>query len=122
MAILTEIYIKQDTLETLLNTIKAKNQKGVGITVSINDDTKEFTLDDGRILQQNTSAFVSQSKEDRDAEKQKFYVGNGRKVWDNGTIPKSLKVFKESGQQAAQYDSTYGMAEAAQEIDDDLPF
>ncbi len=37
MANLSEIFLKQETLETLLNTVKAKGLKGVSITISQND-------------------------------------------------------------------------------------
>jgi hypothetical protein len=42
MANLSEIFLKQETLETLLNTVKAKGLKGVSITISQNDDLKRM--------------------------------------------------------------------------------
>jgi hypothetical protein len=30
--------------------------------------------------------FVSQTKEDRDAKKKKYYLGNGKVFWSNGTV------------------------------------
>lgn len=80
MASLTNIYIKKETLETLLKTLETKNEKGVSITVSLNDDENQYN--------QNAYAFISQSKEDRDAKKDKYYVGNGRTFWTDGKCTK----------------------------------
>ena len=66
MANLSEIFLKQETLETLLNTVKAKGLKGVSITISQNDTANEWG--------QNVNSYVSQSKEDREAKKPKFYT------------------------------------------------
>lgn len=81
MAALADIYIKKETLETLLKTIQAKQEKGVAITISLNDETNSYG--------QNVSSFVSQSKEDREAQKKKFYVGNGKVFWHNDKITKA---------------------------------
>lgn len=115
MAILSEIYFKKETLETLVKTLTAKGENGVSITVALNDEAKEFTLDSGKVLQQNASAFVSQSKEDKDAGKKAFYVANGRKVWDNGNMPPSLKYYKEET-------SARSPTETGADVTDDLPF
>lgn len=81
MAALLDIYFKEEVLETLLATVKAKKDKGVAITVSVNDESNEWG--------QNVSAFVSQSKEDREAKKKKYYVANGKVLWHNDTILKA---------------------------------
>lgn len=78
MSALLDIYIKADVLETLVNTLKAKQEKGISLTISVQDDLNQYN--------QNTSAFVSQSKDDREAKKPKYYVGNGKVFWTNGTI------------------------------------
>lgn len=78
MSALADIYLKKETLRTLLDTLEKKNEKGISITISIQDDANEW--------EQNLSGFVSQSKEDREAKKRKFYVGNGRVFWTDGTI------------------------------------
>lgn len=83
MAALGDVYIKTETLETILKTLKKKDEKGIAITVSINDESNQWG--------QNVSAYVSQSKDDREAKKEKFYVGNGRVFWENGTIKKAVK-------------------------------
>lgn len=86
MSALADIYIKKETLQTILSVLEkggGNEGKGVSITVSINDESNQYG--------QNVSSFISQSKEERDAGKQKFYIGNGRVFWENGTIKKGVK-------------------------------
>ena len=90
MASLNNLYIKLDTLETLVKTLKAKNQSGVQLTISVNDEANQYG--------QNISAYVSQSKEESDAKKQKFYVGNGNTFWAKG----ETKVFKKESKPQQQ--------------------
>ena len=78
MASLSNIYIKTETLETLLNVVKQKGEKGISIDISISDETNQWG--------QNVSAWVSQTKEQREAKKDRFYVANGKCVWNNGKI------------------------------------
>jgi len=75
MAQLTDLYIKLDTLKTLVSTLEKKGEKGISFTISINDEVNNYG--------QNVSATVSQSKEDREAKNPKFYLGNGRTFWSN---------------------------------------
>lgn len=96
MSSLSDLYIKKETLETMLKVLNQKGEKGISITASINDESNQYG--------QNISVYVSQSKEDRDAGKQKFYVGNGRVFWTDGKIIKGEK--KEEGQQSANTSST----------------
>ena len=49
----------------------------VNLTMSVNDDTR---------FGNNTGVFVSQTQEEREAKKQKTYLGNGKVVWNNGII------------------------------------
>ena len=82
MASLSEIYVKKSTLEMMLKALNAKLGKegeGVKITISLSDQTNKFG--------QNVSAYVSQTKEQRDAETPKFYVGNGKTFWSKGETP-----------------------------------
>jgi len=83
MSSLSNIYIKVETLETLLKTVKAKNEKGINIDISISDDSNQFD--------QNVSTYVSQSKEEREDKKPRFYVGNGRCFWTDGKIEVAKK-------------------------------
>lgn len=78
MSALGDIYFKKETLQTLVDVLNKKGENGISITVSINDESNEWG--------QNISAFVSQSKEDREAKKKKFYTGNGRVFWNDGKI------------------------------------
>ena len=86
MASLSTLYIKKDTLETLINVLKLKNQPGVELTISISDELNQH--------EQNLASFVSQSKEDREAKKPRFYVGNGKVFWTDGII-KVMKPEKD---------------------------
>lgn len=83
MASLNGIYVKLETLETLINVLKKKNEKGISIDIAINDETNDYG--------QNVSSYVSQSKEDRDAKKPRFYVGNGKTFWTDGKISVAAK-------------------------------
>lgn len=104
MASLSNIYIKEETLETLLNTIRKKGEKGVSIDISINDETNQWG--------QNVAAWVSQTKEQREAKKDRFYVGNGKCVWTDSKI--SIARKKEEVSQSADVPT--------QEANDDIPF
>ena len=82
MASLSEIYLKKSTLETIIKALNAKQGKdaeGVKLTISLSDQTNNYG--------QNVSAYVSQTKEQRDADTPKFYVGNGKTFWSKGETP-----------------------------------
>lgn len=82
MASLSEIYLKKSTLETILKALNSKQGKdaeGVKLTISLSDQASKFG--------QNVSAYVSQTKEQRDADTPKFYVGNGKTFWSKGETP-----------------------------------
>lgn len=83
MSSLSEIYIKKETLQTLLDVVTKKGEKGVSITISTSDESNQWG--------QNVSAYVSQTKEQREAKKPRFYVGNGSVFWTDGTISKGVK-------------------------------
>ena len=55
-----------------------KGKKGVyyNFIISVNDETNQFG--------QNVSAFDSQTPEEREAKKQKNYIGNGKVIWTDG--------------------------------------
>lgn len=94
MSSLSEIYIKKETLETLLKTVNTKGEKGVSLTISIGDETNQYG--------QNLSGFVSQTKEQREAKKDKFYVGNGKVFWTDGKITKAEAKQQDQGQSTQQ--------------------
>jgi hypothetical protein len=78
MSSLSNIYIKLDTLKTMVKALETKNKPGVEITISVSDEANKFS--------QNVSGFVAQTKEEREAKKPKFYVGNGNTFWTDGKI------------------------------------
>lgn len=83
MAVIADTYIKKETLETILKVLETKGEKGISITISLNDETKHHELKDGRVISNNVWAYVTQSKEDREAKKDRFTVGNGKVRWMN---------------------------------------
>lgn len=103
MASLSEIWIKKETVELLYKAFQKNTEiNGIGITISLNDESNEWG--------QNVSAYLSQTKEEREEKKKKFYVGNGKTFWTDGKI--TLGAKKED------------KVEVAEVIDDkdDLPF
>ena len=94
MANLSEIFLKQETLETLLSTVKAKGLKGVSLTISMNDEANDYG--------QNVQSYVSQTKEDREAKKPKFWTGSGKVFWSDGK-PAMVAEKKQAHQSKAEY-------------------
>lgn len=93
MSTLLDLYIKENTLQTLLDTVRKKGEKGIALTVSVSDESNEYG--------QNVSAYVSQSKEQREEKKPRFYAGNGKVFWTDGKI---VKADKKSDPVSAQED------------------
>lgn len=104
MSALLDIYVKEETLETLLKTIRAKKEKGISLTISIFDESNNYG--------QNVTGYVSQSKEQREAGKEKFYVGNG-KVF---SIKDGIKLAKKKDSTTSQSNTS------TTKETDDLPF
>ena len=107
MASLSEIYVKKSTLETMLKALNAKQGKeseGVKITISLSDQPGKYG--------QNVSAYVSQTKEQRDAKTPLFYVGNGKTFWSKGETPVPQREQPTQAQQPV----------TSANDDDDLPF
>lgn len=84
MAVLSSVYITTEKLKELLSILNQKQAKGVDLTISIANEQNSYG--------QNLSVFVSQAKEDRDAGKKKYYIGNGKVFWTDGTIKVAEKV------------------------------
>tara|TARA_R100001086_G_scaffold234223_1_gene156342 strand:+ start:7949 stop:8245 length:297 start_codon:yes stop_codon:yes gene_type:complete len=55
-----------------------QGKKGVyyNFTISVNDETNQFG--------KNVALFDSQTVEEREAKKDRHYIGNGKVVWTNG--------------------------------------
>lgn len=83
MSALLDLYLNEKTLETLLSVVRQKGEKGVSLTVSISDESNQYG--------QNVSAYVSQTKEQREAKMNKFYTGNGKVFWTDGKIQVAAK-------------------------------
>jgi hypothetical protein len=95
MANLSEIFLKQETLETLLTTVKAKGLKGVSLTISMNDEANDYG--------QNVQSYVSQTKEDREAKKPKFWTGSGKVFWSDNK-PAMVVEKKQAHESKKEYD------------------
>ena len=62
----------------------------INLTMSVNDETRYGN---------NTSIYVSQTQEEREAKKQRSYVGNGKVVWNSGIILNAEKEVQEAVQE-----------------------
>jgi hypothetical protein len=62
----------------------------LNLTMSVNDETR---------FGNNASIYISQTKEENEAKKQRSYVGNGKVVWNNGSIVNAEKEVKEALQE-----------------------
>jgi len=105
MSTLSTIWIKAETLKTLLSTVEQKSEKGVSLTVSQGDKMDNYG--------QNVSAWVSQTKEQKEAKKERYFVANGKVVWSEGVTPVAPK------QQPSTPSNTPAPAAKPEE---DLPF
>lgn len=84
MAAIANVWLSVEKLEILLQTVKNKKDKGIGLDLFINDEPNKYG--------QNVSVSVSQTKEQRTAKVDKYYVGNGKVTWVKGEVkvaPKS---------------------------------
>ena len=84
--------------------VKKKCEKGISIDISISETSNDYG--------QNLSAYVSQTKEQRDEKKARFYVGNGKCFWTDGKIEIAKK--KESPEAK--------MSTTSEDETEDLPF
>lgn len=111
MASINNIYFKLETLRTIVSTLEKKGEKGVSIDISVNDEENQYN--------QNVSAWIAQTKEQREAKAPKFYVANGRCVWSDGKPPLVVKFRENVGGFAVVTD-----AEIVKEAGNDngLPF
>ena len=97
MATLATIYIKKETLQqiiTVLNNKTGDESKGVNITISQNDESNKYG--------QNVTGWITQTKEQREAKKERFFVGNGKVVWTKGETPIGVKSEEQPIQNTSQ--------------------
>lgn len=111
MAILANVYFKLDKLKEIVRNLESSNEKGISVALSINDEINTYN--------QNISAYISQTKEQRDAKAQKNYIANGSVIWTDGTI---TVVPKKDAQPKQQAHAAVQSAPKAESDDDQLPF
>lgn len=87
MSTLHDFYVKKSVLKELYQTLEKKGENGISFTISISDETNQYG--------QNVSGWVSQTKEQREAKKERYFVGNGKVFWTDGNIQVAEK--KEQG-------------------------
>ena len=80
MASLNSLYIKKEVLETLLNVLTKKGEKGIELTVNISDTENQYG--------QNVSAWVSQSKEQRQGKERTVLCRKWETILDRWGIKK----------------------------------
>lgn len=78
MASLNEIYIPIEKLEKVVEVLKKKSEKGIKLTIATSEKVDNYG--------QSVSCYVSQTKDDREAKKERFYLGNGKTFWTDGKI------------------------------------
>jgi hypothetical protein len=59
MSSLNSLYLKLSTLKEMIDVLERKQENGIELTISINDTTNNYN--------QNVSAFVAQTKDQREA-------------------------------------------------------
>jgi len=63
---------------TKIDKSKLGNGKYLNLTVSVEDETNQYG--------QNVSAYLQQTKEEREAKENRQYLGNGKVFWTNNII------------------------------------
>lgn len=56
----------------------ANGAKYLNVTIAVNDERNEYD--------QDTSIYIQQSKEEREAKQNRTYIGNGKIVWSSSTV------------------------------------
>jgi hypothetical protein len=94
MSALLSGYITLEKLEEIVKVTKSKGEKGFKFSASISEQSNQFG--------QNVSFFAEQSKEQREAKQPKYYFGNGKVFWTDGTIKVADKQEQATQVQTAQ--------------------
>lgn len=89
----------------------------LNLTVAINDEANEYN--------QNVSAWVSQTKEEREDQEDRKYIGNGATIWTDGECMEPIKKEKEKPKAKAKAKPKAKSKKASDDDDDeddDMPF
>lgn len=81
-----------------------EGEKGtyLNITVAVNDEVNDYN--------QNVSSWIEQTAEEREAKKERSYIGNGRVIFTDGNIA------------AVESTKSAPKKKAAKKVNNDLPF
>lgn len=107
MATLISGFMKLDKLEEIVKVLKDRGDKGFKMTIKLTDESNDYG--------QNVQMWAEQSKEQKDAGTPRYFCGNGRVTWTDGTITLGKK--KDEGFQA-----NANSQPALNEPKDDVPF
>ena len=116
MSSLSKVYLKYETLEMILSTLKKKGESGINLMIDISDEAKTFTRDNGDRVNTNVGVYVEQTQEQKEAKAKRFYVANGNCVWTDGNIT-AVKGYEKAGDVSVGDYSSQLSGEV-----DDLPF
>ncbi len=78
MAFIANVYVTKDKLQTILDTINQKGEKGISLDVVGFNEKNQYG--------QEVAVRIAQTKEQRESKKPPFYLGNGEVKWTDGKI------------------------------------
>ena len=104
MTLFAKLSSSKKQLKLLVETMEKKGLDYIDFDIAINDQIKEFEGSKGTILQ-NSSMWVSQTKEAQAAKTPKFFVANGRANYTDGKITIITKDGVKTGN--IVYDETF---------------
>lgn len=98
-----------------LDKSKDVNEKGyVNITLGVNEKIDQYG--------NNVSIWVNQTKEQREAEEPRNYIGNGKIVFINPSENLEVPPRQETQTTNADFNADRNVADTSTESTDDLPF
>ena len=132
MTLFAKLSSSKKHLKLLVETMEKKGLDYIDFDIAINDEIREFQGSKGTI-QQNSSMWVSQTKEVQAAKTPKFFVANGRANYTDGKITVITKDGVKTGnivyeEKFDSFDTTItGSAkpvakQAKTPVDEGLPF
>lgn len=112
MAVLVEAYFKLDKLKEVVAILEKKGEKGLAFNISLNDEKDQFD--------QNVNSYVKQTQDQRKEKAKKFYLFNGKVVWQNEN---TLEVIQYKGKDVgADNQSGNEHPKKDDDFDNSLPF